>query len=139
MVTISGPPATLNALFQESEFFGKRKTVTLDVFGPFHAPHLYNDVDVEEVLHSIAETNIRLASPSTRVVSDVTETSPDLCLEQSIRGVVRDILIQSLSFDRILSALISETRKSGKKVCKISSVGPSNAASSVVSALRART
>lgn len=140
MVTISGPPATIKALFLESEYFRQRKTVPLDIFGPFHASHLYSDIDVEEIVQPIAGTNVKLASPSIRVISGTAETSlPDVGMDQFLRQVVGDILIRPISFDHILTAVVSEAKDSGREKCKISSVGPSNAASSLVSALRAGT
>ena len=140
MVTVSGPPATLEALFQESEYFRQRKTVSLDIFGPFHAPHLYSDVDVEEIVRPITETTVKVASPSIRVISGVTEMSlRDVGMDQVLRQIVGAILVRPLSFDRVLSAVISEARDSGREKCKISSVGPSNASSSLLSALQAGT
>ena len=140
MVTISGPPATIKALFLESEYFRQCKTVPLDLFGPFHASHLYSDVDVEEIVQSIAETNINLASPSIRVISGFTQTSlPDAGMDQFLRQIVGDILIRPLSFEQVISAVVSEATKSGNEYCKISSVGPSKVVPSLVSALRAGT
>ena len=140
MVTISGPPATLEALFQDSEYFRQRKTVPLEIFGPFHASHLYSDVDVEEVVRLVTETKVKLASPSIRVISGITEISlRDMGMDQVLRQVVRAILVQPLSFDRVITAVVSEARESGREKCKISSVGPSNASFSLLSALKAET
>jgi naphtho-gamma-pyrone polyketide synthase len=140
VVTISGPPATVKALFLESEFLRKRKSVPLDIFGPFHAPHLYNDVDVEEIMQPIAETNIELGSPSIRVISGGTlAPHPDLSMEHMVREVVYDILTRPLSISHVLTTVASLTRYSGKNTCEVSSAGPSNALSSVVSALKAGT
>lgn len=140
MVTISGPPATIQALFLESEYFQQRKTVSLDIFGPFHASHLYSDVDIEEIVQPTAETEVELASPSMRVISGTTERpSPFAGMDQFVRQVVGDILIRPLSFDQVLASVVSEVRDSGRETCKISSIGPSNAQSSLVSAIRAGT
>ena len=137
VVTVSGPPATLKALFAESEIFRKRKTIPLDIFGPFHASHLYSDADVDEIVQPVVDAESTLAPPSIRVISGVTDSSlADAGMEDFLRGTVRNILIRPLFFDRLLSEVVSEASKSGKKICKISSVGPSNASSSLVSALR---
>lgn len=139
-VTISGSPATLKALLLESEYFCKRKTLPLDIFGPFHAPHLYSDIDIEEVLQPIVEPNANLPSPSTRVISGTTGSfPPDLGMHQLLRQVVGDILIRPFSFGNILTAVVSEVQDSGREKCKISSIGPSNASSVLVSTLRAET
>ncbi|KAH8585456.1 hypothetical protein B0O99DRAFT_696467 [Bisporella sp. PMI_857] len=138
VVTISGPPETLRTLFQESGYLCAHKSVPLHIFGPFHASHLYTDVDVEEVLQPITEANIKLIYPLIRVISGATEElSLDAGMYKLLREVVKDILIRPLSFDRVLSAVASEIRKSGKTTCKVSSVGPSNALSSLISAVKA--
>ena len=138
VATVSGPPAVLKTLFLESEYFSKRKTVPLDIFGPFHASHLYSDVDVEELMQPFAETNGNPVPPAIRVVSGVKETSlPHADMDPFLRGVIGDILIRPLSFDRLLDEVVSEAESSGKQACRISSVGPSNASSSLVSALKA--
>ena len=140
MITISGPPATTKALFSESEFFRLRKTVALGIFGPFHAPHLYSDVDIEEVLQPITETNVDLPPQSIPVISGSAETSSlDVGLDQFLRQVVGNILVRPLSFDNAIAAVVSKVRDSGREKCKISSIGPSNASSSLVSTLRAET
>lgn len=138
VVTISGPPETLRALFQESEFFRGRKSVALDIFGPFHASHLYNDADIEEVLQPITESGNKVARPSIRIISGATEKiSLDVGMDKVMAEIVKDILIRPLGFDRVLAAVASEVRKSGKTTCKVSSVGPSKALTSVVSAVKA--
>lgn len=127
-------------MFQESEYFRQCKTVPIDIFGPFHASHLYSDVDVEEIVQPIAENQVELASPSIRVISGIRETFlPDMGMDQFLKQVVEAILIRPLLFDQVLTAVVSEARDSGRKTCKISSVGPSNASSSLVSALKAGT
>ena len=140
MVTISGPPTTLQALFQDSEYFRERKTRPLDIFGPFHASHLYSEVDVEEVVQPITETNVKLGSPSIRVISGISETAlPDVGIYQSLRQVVGAVLVRPLSFDHILTEIVSAARDSGRPKCRISSVGPSYASSSLSSALKVGT
>ena len=88
----------------------------------------------------MTETDVNLSSPPSRVISGTTDTSlPDVGLHQLLRQVVGDILVRPLSFDNVLTAVVSEARASGRKKCRISSIGPSNAVSSLVSILRAET
>ena len=140
MVTVSGPPATLKTLFLESEYFSGRKAVPLDIFGPFHASHLYSDVDVEELMQPFARTDSNPVPPAIRVISGIAETSLSHAdMSPFLRDVIRDILIRPLSFDGLLGEVVSEVENSGRKACRISSVGPANASSSLASALRAGT
>lgn len=138
VVTVSGPPETLRALFQQSEFFRGRKSVALDIFGPFHASHLYNDLDIDDVLQPITEGGSKVVQPSIRIISGATEEiSLDGGLDNVMREIVKDILIRPLGFERVLSAVASEVRNSGRTTCKISSVGPSKALTSLISAVKA--
>lgn len=140
MVTVSGSPVTIKALFLESEYFSQCKTVSLDIFAPFHASHLYSHDDIEEILQPIATADVWRASPSIRVISGTAEVSlPDVGVVQFLRQVVGDILVRPLSFDHVHSAVVLEVRDSGRSKCEVSSVGPSTALSSIVSALRAET
>lgn len=101
---------------------------------------MYNDVDVEEIVQPIAKTNVKLASPSIRVISGITETSlPDVGMDHLLSQVLGAILVRPLSFDNVITAAISEAKDSGGEKCKVSSIGPSNASSSLVSALSAET
>lgn len=100
---------------------------------------MYSEVDVEEIVQPIAKTNVKLASPSIRVISGIPKKSLlDADMDQ-LRQVVGAILIQPLSFDHLLTAVVSEARDSGREKCKVSTIGPSNASSSLVSAIRAGT
>lgn len=112
----------------------------LDIFGPFHAPHLYSDVDIEEILQPIAKTNAWLASPSIPVISGTAEISlPNVGVVQFLRQAVGDILVRPLSLDQVHTAVVSEAKDLGRGKCKISSVGPSTALPSLVSSVRAAT
>ena len=140
MVTISGPPATTKALFSESEYFCQHKTVVLDIYGPFHAPHLYNDVDIEEIVRPIMGTNVKLPSEITQVISGNEEAPPpEKDLDQLVRQAVGDIILRPLSFDRILASIVARAKDLGPEECAISSIGPFGAASSLLSTLRAET
>lgn len=62
-----------------------------------------------------------------------------MAMDQFLKQVVEAILIRPLLFEQVLTAVVSEARDSGRQTCKISSVGPSNASSSLLSALKAGT
>lgn len=139
MVTVSGPPAILQALFQESKYFRQRTTISLDVFGSFHASHLYTDADIEEDLQSIAQANPSSAHSSILVISGINEAFLSETDLRQLSGALADILVRPLSFDGVISAVASWVRISGQENCNISSVGPSNALFSLVSTLKVET
>lgn len=139
MVTISGPTATTDTLLRDSEHFRKFKTVPLDVFGPFHASHLYSDSDVAEVLQPFTDLDEKF-SPSIRIISGSAErSSSDVDADKFMMDIVGDILIRPLSFDGVLSAVTDGAAASAKRECKVFSIGPSQALNSLASALRAGT
>ena len=79
-------------------------------------------------------------SQSFQVLSWSAELSPpDVRLDQLLRQIVSDILVRPLSFDNVIAAVISKAKDSGRERCKISSIGPSSALSSLVTSLRAET
>lgn len=63
----------------------------------------------------------------------------DTSLDHFLREIVHEILIEPLSFDGLITALIDEGGASDKTVCRISSVGPSNALNTISAALRSVT
>lgn len=135
-VTVSGPPTIIKDLFLESEYLNHRKTIPLGIYGPFHAPHLYSNFDVEEIIQPIEG----LGTPSIRVISGSTETSmPGIHMARFLTQVVGDILIRPLSIDHVLATIVSEVKTLKREQCQISPVGPSNASPSLLWALKTGT
>ncbi|KAF4207525.1 hypothetical protein CNMCM8927_002930 [Aspergillus lentulus] len=139
VVSISGPPETVASLLQHSEYLQKFRTVSLDIFAPFHAPHLYSDDDVAEVLRPFSDKDEK-RKLSIPVISGVgTRYSPDLDVDTLMVDVVRDILIRPLLFENVMNTVTETTTTSPRKDCQIFSVGPSQAINSLASTLRADT
>ncbi|GES58867.1 polyketide synthase [Aspergillus terreus] len=139
VVSISGPPETVASLLRHSEYLQKFRTVSLDIFAPFHAPHLYSDDDVAEVLQPFAgkDEKRKLFIP---VISGLgTQYSPDMDVQTLMADVVRDILIRPLLFEDVMKTVTETTTASSHKNCQIFSVGPSQAINSLASTLRADT
>lgn len=138
-VSISGPPETTASLLQHSEYLKKFRTVSLDLFAPFHAPHLYSDDDVAEVLQPFSDKDEKrkLFIP---VISGVgTRYSPDLDVDTLMVDIVRDMLIRPLSFENFTNTVIEMTTASPHKDGQLFSVGPSRAINSIASTLKAET
>ncbi|KAJ5995510.1 polyketide synthase [Penicillium waksmanii] len=139
VVSISGPPDTTSSLLQHSEYLQKFRTVSLDIFAPFHAPHLYSDDDVAEVLRPFSDMDAKRKF-FIPVISGVgTRYSPDLDVDTLMVDIVRDILIRPLSFENVMSTVTETATASPQKDCQIFSVGPSQAIHSLASTLRAET
>jgi naphtho-gamma-pyrone polyketide synthase len=139
VVSISGPPETTASLLQHSEYLQKFRTVSLDIFAPFHAPHLYSDDDVAEVLQPFSDKDEKRKF-FIPVISGVgTRYSQDLHVDTLMAEVVRDILIRPLSFENVMNTVTGTMTASPHKDCQIFSVGPSQSINSLASTLRAET
>ncbi|KAJ5379344.1 polyketide synthase [Penicillium cosmopolitanum] len=136
VVSISGPPDTTASLLQHSEYLQKFRRVSLDIFAPFHAPHLYGDDDVAEVLQPLSHKGEKRKFFIPVISGFGTRYSPDLDVDTLMVDVVRDILIRPLSFENVMSTVTETTTASPQKDCQIFSVGPSQAIHSLASTLK---
>jgi iterative type I PKS product template protein len=133
-VTISGPPETKTLAFENSEFFRTHKNAPVGIYAPYHASHLSSASDIQKVLRPQTKEIFGAVVPKYAVCSSVTgkpipaKTGADL-IEQSLK----EILIEPLRWDRVLK--YTATGKFDE--AKVFAVGPTNLASSVVSALKA--
>ncbi|KAK4227269.1 hypothetical protein QBC38DRAFT_499531 [Podospora fimiseda] len=55
-ITVSGPPSSLAQLVRFSESKGLA-TKRLSIYGPYHAPHLFSDVDAQNILLGLTSNN----------------------------------------------------------------------------------
>ena len=86
----------------------------------------------------LTEVDLKAASPSFKIIPSIEETDcSGLDVHSLFRRVVGDILIRPLSFDQLRSAIVFEVSNAGQIKCSLSSVGPSNASASLISALGA--
>jgi iterative type I PKS product template protein len=133
-VTISGPPSIKGRLFEETEFFRTHKNANVSIFAPYHASHLSFPADIEKVLRKETREIFGAATSQFPVCSSVTgkpisgNTSLDI-----LREALSEILLQPLRWDKVLKYCAS-----GKATeVNVFAIGPTNLASSVVSALKA--
>lgn len=135
-VTISGPPATKQNAFENVEFFRSHKNATVSVYAPYHASHLVSPSDLQKILRPQTKELFASTTPKYPVCSSVTgkpiqATTGYELLEEALR----EIVIEPLRWDRVLKYTAS-----GKaEEAKVFAIGPTNLASSVVSALKAST
>ncbi|KAI1109012.1 polyketide synthase [Nemania sp. NC0429] len=140
-IAISGPPATLGALFSKEHF--KSRPTVIPVYGPYHAPHLHGGLDIEELLGLNDEsvtTVLAGAKPQSGIMSCVTGRNfPEIDTKSLLKAVVNEILNEPLYFHRALNGSINEARNfTGSRVLIIP-CGPTHAASTLASLLRSET
>jgi hypothetical protein len=107
-IAISGPPATLKTLFGSDVF--DTKPVSIPVHGPYHAPHLYSNSNIEKLLRLGSSSVQRVLSncvPRYPVLSCATGTwYSEKTSISLIQAIVRDILVEHLDFEKVLKACV---------------------------------
>lgn len=68
-VTISGPPSTSDRFFQESAKFRLKNKVTLPVYAPYHAGHIFSTEDVNLILDEDIQNIVNSYRPNGKFYS----------------------------------------------------------------------
>ena len=133
-VTVSGPPSIKNQLFESSDFFRSKKSANVSIFAPYHAAHLHSVTDIEKILTPRTRQLFGSITVKFPVCSSVegkpinAKTGLDL-----LETCLREIVIEPLRWDKVLKYCASGKASEAKVIA----IGPTNLASSVVSALKA--
>lgn len=135
-VTISGAPIQLRELVTEAEFFRPSKPLEIPADGPYHAPFLYTDSDVQEIVGLIADQG-KPWGPSRVVLSTgtgkpLTASHPDLLLQKA----VAEILQQKLQWDKCLEGVHTHFGKYDSRECVVFSLGTDHVSRGVAAKLR---
>ncbi|KIW13453.1 hypothetical protein PV08_08641 [Exophiala spinifera] len=135
-VTVSGPPSTKASLFEDSEFFRTHKNASVSIFAPYHASHLHSQSDLEKILRPQTKAIFGNTTVRYPVCSSVTGKPVEAQNGyELLKNALKEIVIEPLKWDKVLKYCVS-----GKpSEAKVFAVGPTNLASSVVSALKATT
>ncbi|KAJ0420671.1 beta-ketoacyl synthase [Aspergillus carlsbadensis] len=119
-VTLSGPPQTLYRLCA-SNYLPKRTNLQTRIRGPYHAKHLYNMVDVEDLLlQSVSKGTFdglsnRIALQTSRGCNAAGETN----FESLLRNALEDILLEPLRIDTLSDTVASNVASSGCTACTL--------------------
>ncbi|MCJ1401237.1 hypothetical protein MMC11_004449 [Xylographa trunciseda] len=100
-ITVSGPPAVLNA-FRNITRLNKVNAISLKIKLPYHAPHLFCEEDVDFILSS---TSPGRWSAQTATISTISPSTGDTVWATSFRSLLRtavlDILLRQLRWDNL--------------------------------------
>nr|POF15249.1 conidial yellow pigment biosynthesis polyketide synthase [Quercus suber] len=135
--TISGPPTTLKRVFEESPVLSKSNRVPIPVFGPYHAEHLYSEVDFERILEGTVDTLAKL-KPASMVHSSA--TGKVIVAENTLeltKAALVEMHQKPVRWDHLLDEVVSQITTNSKANVKIYGLGVSNIVNSLVSALKA--
>lgn len=112
-VTVSGPPARLEQLFNaKSRFFRNSRSIALPVYGGMcHAPHVYDREDVKKIidesaspLHTVAasrQPTLSVYSTSTGRPYSVRSAS------ELLEAVVSELLTKAIRWDDVVAGITS--------------------------------
>lgn len=135
-VTVSGPPSTKQKCFGSSEFFRSRKNAPVTIYAPYHAAHLHSEHDIQKILRSQTNTIFSSHTAHFPVCSSVTgKPIQGANAFEVLEQALREIVLEPLRWDKVLTYCASGSPTEAK----VLAIGPTNLASSVVSALKANT
>lgn len=142
-ITISGPPTTLKQLFASVSLLGTNR-LEVPIHGPYHASHLHGRLDAQQILRysdprvsqvlDQYQSRLSIMSTSTGIWFDK-KTS----VKEILTAVINDILKEPLRLNGVLDSCAKTVIAADITKCEIIPCGPSNAASSFVSALKSGT
>jgi len=106
-LTISGPPSGLGELCK-SEWFSKSKTKQISIWAPYHAPHLFSQEDIEEILRTTLLKNLTNYKTRIPVLSSTTgELIKAADYESLLRVCLKQILLEPIRWEEMLKGIIN--------------------------------
>ncbi|KAJ2893280.1 putative polyketide synthase protein [Zalerion maritima] len=145
-VAISGPPSTLDALF-EQEFF-THKPRSIPVFGPYHASHIHGSSDIKKILR-LGDPELQKVftdtKPKSAVISCTTGSSfAETETSSLFRAVVHEMLNEPLMFSDVLKGCVNIARDFQDAASDIGEVliipfGPTQSAETLANTIRSQT
>ena len=103
-VTVSGPPRSLAQLSGSASFHNlKSQKILIDA--PYHAPHLYSDDDINEIIASLIPLGVATRLSQIPVFSGAGSTVEGHNFETILKAAVGQILLQPIRWSGILEEL----------------------------------
>ncbi|KAI9762130.1 MAG: Type I Iterative PKS [Chaenotheca gracillima] len=134
-VTVSGPPKIIERLLNSEQFAGS-KSARVQIHAPYHAAHLYNDFELDEILSHSPKDILSSYEPKIPLIS----TATGIPLSASdfgslLRLVLAEILLKPLEWDKVIDGCASIMRSSAISTCTIIPIATS-ASQSLATGLR---
>lgn len=139
-MTISGPPSRLKTLFKDHDFFRDRQFINLPVYGGLcHAGHVYNQDDVQAVVHTKhMEALSAKLSPRLPVLC----TSSGLAYEVEtatglFEAIVWELMGNAIQWDLVCSGIVDTLQSTYDSSCEVVVFRKSQAVNDLMAALKA--
>lgn len=117
-LTLSGPSSVLDDILS-SGYLTRSSGLKTRIYTPFHAPHLYDESNVEEILQTISTDRTESRSSQIAVQTSRGQISPGTGMTSLLRVALEEILLQPLRLDNILEGVTEGILNTGTATCKI--------------------
>ena len=119
-MTISGPPSSL----EEITSCFRSIHVKLPVYGPFHAPHLHKDYNVQQFLSSKISSNSNFWSEykllfALRSARDGAYFEHGLDAISLLTAIIREILNEKVNVSKIIGGCVEQLASLGEIECRV--------------------
>ena len=121
-ITISGPPHAL-AQLTSSGSFKDLVFKSIQIHGPFHAPHLYSQDDVENIVGSLDLRNAGARPNQIPLFSSIGATAEGGDFETLLKDAVEQILLRPILWSDILERLQICLRGASPKTFSVTPIG----------------
>ena len=136
-LTLSGPPSTLEELAKSIPACKGAQPTRLPIHGPYHAAHLYDDQDIEDILDHGSGDALASYVPNLPLLSSFSGKQISLGnTVQVLKCIMKEILMQQLHWNYVIEGAISEIKTAFSSQCTVFSFGPTSAGRSLVAALK---
>ncbi|KOS19517.1 Noranthrone synthase [Escovopsis weberi] len=102
-VTVSGPPASLAKLVASDDFKGITHK-SIPIHGPYHAPHLFSQRDVEDILSGLPAVGTAQKSEQISLFSSTGVRAQNRQFAALLEAAVRQILVEPIPYEAIEQA-----------------------------------
>nr|APX43974.1 polyketide synthase [Pestalotiopsis microspora] len=102
-ITVSGPPRSLGLLYR-SRALGSPGVKSISIFGPYHAPHLYSQEDVDDIVGVLGESN----ADSYKNLIPIFSSAGSLengTFGQLLKNAVSHILLEPIRWNNVIETL----------------------------------
>ena len=140
-IAVSGPPDTLDSLTRSGAL--ATKPTAIPVHGPYHAPHLHSNVDLDKLLDlesPAAEDAFYKTRPRSPIMSCTTGSwFPESDTKSLMKSIAYTILNEALHFNKVLDSCAQRARELAEKSCLIIGLGPTQNAATLQNLLKNQT
>lgn len=119
---MSGPPRSLAKLTSSTSFKDLRYQ-SIQIYGPYHAPHLYSQDDVDEIVESLTPHSVHARLNQIPILSSTGTTIEGGNFKTLLKAAVGQILLGPIHWNGILTELQICLQRSRSKTFTVTPIG----------------